>query len=197
VDPAANVTIAGGLTVHDLTLAQRGISTSSDLAVVVQSQCASSALDEYAGYNSSGTQNFTVDCNGNVGSIVKARNNMYATATMARSTLPVLEDYGEAQLLDGVATVRLDPAFAQTISDKSSYLVFLTPDGDTNGLYVASKTIQSFQVREVHGGRSSVSFDYRIVARTANDARPRMALSIHAPMNIENPKHKPRLNLHS
>jgi hypothetical protein len=143
--------------------------------------------DEFEGVSSSGKRNYFVNCNGDPGTVVSTRNNMYASATMPRSTLPVLEDYGQAQLINGSATVRLDKAFAETISDRSPYLVFLTPDGDTNGLYVASKSIQEFQVREIHGGRSSLVFDYRIVARPANDALPRMTLSAQpsmAPLDV-------------
>jgi hypothetical protein len=105
-------------------------------------QCKNSSGSEFQGWSDGGAVNFNVNCSGAVSSIIRARNNAYATATMPRSTLPVLEDYGEAQLVNGVATIQLDPAFAQTISDKSPYLVFLTPDGDTNGLYVAYKTVQ-------------------------------------------------------
>jgi hypothetical protein len=36
---------------------------------------------------------------------------------------------------------------------------------DTRGLYVSQKTPAGFQVREAQGGRSTFSFDYRIVAR--------------------------------
>lgn len=144
-------------------------------------QCASFGLDEFWGQDSSGTTNFTVDCTGTPSSIVRTRNGSYATAIVPRSTSPVLEDYGEARLLNGTATVRLDPAFAETISNKTPYLVFVTPDGDTNGLYVANKTMLSFQVREIHGGRSTLVFDYRIVATPANDVHPRMAVMAHPP----------------
>jgi hypothetical protein len=41
-------------------------------------------------------------------------------------------------------------------------MVFITPQGDTAGLYVAQKTADGFAVRE-HAGRSNIAFDYRIV----------------------------------
>jgi hypothetical protein len=85
---------------------------------------------------------------------------------------PTMEDFGEAQLIEGRATVRLDPRFASTIDGRFRYLVFLTPQGDSSGLYVAQKTADAFVVRE-HGdapsfrGRAGagVVFDYRIVAQ--------------------------------
>ena len=39
------------------------------------------------------------------------------------------------------------------------YHVFLTPNGDCKGLYIAAKTPTSFEVRELGGGTSSVRFD--------------------------------------
>jgi hypothetical protein len=61
--------------------------------------------------------------------------------------------------------VNVDPAFAETVSETADYHVFLTPNGDSKGLYVTQKTASSFEVRESGGRTSSLSFDYRIVAK--------------------------------
>ncbi len=74
------------------------------------------------------------------------------------------EDFGSAQLSAGAATVALEPDFAQTVNTGVEYHVFLTPNGDCKGLYVTRKMASSFEVHELGGGASSVSFDYRIVA---------------------------------
>ena len=74
------------------------------------------------------------------------------------------EDFGAGRLENGTAAVVLDPAFAETVNGASDYHVFLTPEGDCRGLYVSSKTASGFEVRELGGGRSTVAFDYRIVA---------------------------------
>ncbi len=74
------------------------------------------------------------------------------------------EDFGSAKLVGGVATVKLESKFAQLVDTKVPYHVFLTPDGDCPGLYVAQKDRNSFEVREVNGGHSNVEFDYRISA---------------------------------
>ena len=55
---------------------------------------------------------------------------------------------------DGVANVTINPAFA-SVMDRKWYYVFLTPLGDTRGLYVSMKTASAFQVRETEHGRSS------------------------------------------
>jgi trimeric autotransporter adhesin len=75
------------------------------------------------------------------------------------------EDFGSAELKNGVAWVPLDASFAQTINAAVSYHVFLTANGDSNGLYVARKTAAGFEIREHGGGTSNVAFDYRIVAK--------------------------------
>jgi len=75
------------------------------------------------------------------------------------------EDAGSGQLSDGVAVIQLEPVFAQTVNTGVGYHVFLTPNGDCKGLYVTNKTADSFEVRELGGGKANVSFDYRIMAR--------------------------------
>ena len=76
-----------------------------------------------------------------------------------------MEDFGTGELERGVAVVKIDPAFAETVTADASYHVFITPNGDSEGLYVIRKTPTSFEVRESKGGTSSLSFDYRIVAK--------------------------------
>jgi hypothetical protein len=45
------------------------------------------------------------------------------------------------------------------------YHVFVTPEGDCHGLYVRRKSADSFEVRELTGGKSDIAFSYRIVGR--------------------------------
>ncbi|MFH1636740.1 MAG: hypothetical protein ABIG63_22385 [Chloroflexota bacterium] len=75
------------------------------------------------------------------------------------------EDFGSGALKSGALIVDIDPLFAQTINLDVDYHVFLTPLGDCNGLYVTNKTAAGFEVRELGGGTSNVSFDYRIIAK--------------------------------
>jgi len=91
-----------------------------------------------------------------------------------------VEDVGEAQLSAGQAYVSIDPRFAGTMSRTGSYLVFLTPQGDTPGLYVTQKTAAGFVVRE-HGGRSNIVFDYRIVGQPFAPQGARLANAPHMP----------------
>jgi|HubBroStandDraft_6_1064221.scaffolds.fasta_scaffold00047_8 hypothetical protein len=85
------------------------------------------------------------------------------------------EDFGSGTLANGAATVTLDPTFAQTVNTASEYHVFLTPKGDSEGLYVSNETPQGFEVHEQRGGHSNVAFDYRIVAKRAGYEKLRLA----------------------
>jgi hypothetical protein len=90
-----------------------------------------------------------------------------------QSTRATIEDTGTSRLMNGGGAVRFDAAFARTLDLRQGYQVFLTPDGDTRGLYVAAKYEGGFIVRETEHGRSSIDFDYRVVAHPygANEAR--------------------------
>jgi hypothetical protein len=95
-------------------------------------------------------------------------------ATM--SSTPNVEDFGEAQLTGGQAYVSLKRSFSAEIDSHLTYMVFITPEGDTRGVYVTQKTPAGFVVRENQGGRSDAPFSYRIVAKaygsTAASIRP-------------------------
>lgn len=90
-------------------------------------------------------------------------------------TEPSIEDFGEAQLVSGIATVRLDPHFAATIDGSAKYFVDVTPEGDCRGLFVAQRDPGSFVVRELQGGRSTIAFTYRIVAKPLGNDGARLA----------------------
>jgi hypothetical protein len=106
---------------------------------------------------------------------------------LARQTLPTVEDVGSAELTAGAGIVRIDPAFASTIAPGAGYHVFLTPKGDSRGLYVQSETAAGFVVRENQGGRSTLAFDYRIVA-TPLDTFSARRLALAAPKIDRSPK---------
>jgi hypothetical protein len=74
------------------------------------------------------------------------------------------EDMGRAELVDGRAQVDLDDEFA-AIVQTDDYHVFLTPEGDTQGLFVSARTPDGFEVRELQGGTSNLTFSYWVVAK--------------------------------
>jgi hypothetical protein len=107
-----------------------------------------------------------LSCTGKVSGVAKVDGGARKVSLFAmQSAENWFEDFGSATLLNGVATVALDPTFAQTVNTTTEYHVFVTPNGDCKGLYISQKSAGSFEVRELAAGQSNVSFDYRIVAK--------------------------------
>jgi hypothetical protein len=149
-----------------------GLDVSANSGVVVHVP----SLAAYTAFLASGQDGkpvFSVDGAGDVSykgtiqSMARTPNGKNITAFVPQTTAPTLEDLGTAQLVAGVATVPFGAEFAAALSPSEPYRVFLTPDGDTKGLYVAAKTARGFVVRETQGGHGSFAFDYRVVG-TAN-----------------------------
>ena len=166
---------------------QTGLSVMSGgqgAAVQLQVPDSSNLLE---GFNGSQTLEFSFDSEGNetlTGHLTTSGGTVALTgrsggaevsAYGARTASPTLEDFGRGVLRAGAAYVSLDPTFASTI-DPDSYLVFITPRGDSHGLYTTNVTARGFYVRENQSGRSSLTFDYRIVGRPMD-----MAGSGHLP----------------
>ena len=61
------------------------------------------------------------------------------------------EDFGRGKLSGGRAAIELEADFAKLVKT-GDYHVFLTPEGDCNGLYVHRKTAGGFEVRELQKG---------------------------------------------
>jgi hypothetical protein len=89
---------------------------------------------------------------------------------------PTIEDFGEAQLVNGQIYVRLSADFANTIDHRASYLVVVTPEGPSRGLYVTQKTPAGFAVMENPGGHSTLAFSYRIVAKPFGSREARLPM---------------------
>jgi len=110
--------------------------------------------------------NGDLSCTGQIKSLVSTGDGERKVETYApQSAENWMEDYGTGVMERGVSVVKIDPAFADTISQSADYHVFITPRADSKGLYVINATPASFEVRESGGGTSSLTFDYKIVAR--------------------------------
>ncbi|MDP2916456.1 MAG: hypothetical protein Q8O16_00840 [Dehalococcoidia bacterium] len=79
--------------------------------------------------------------------------------------LNAMNSGGTAAMANGYARVELEPIFAQTVNTELPYHVFVTPLGESRGLFVAEKTSTYFIIRENGAGTPALSFDYRIVAK--------------------------------
>jgi hypothetical protein len=106
-----------------------------------------------------------LNCTGSKNAVVPLDGGKRTVALSAiESPENWFEDFGSAQLADGVAVIPLDPDFIQTVNTEKDYRVFPVPNGDCRGLYVTNKSANSFEVHELGGGTSNVRFDYRITA---------------------------------
>jgi len=142
----------------------------------------------FRGNNSIGSDVFEVDDAGDVfavsynsiADVMKLQHTSAGTTVKTYSSQtaqPTLEDDGEAQLVNGLARVPLDPTFAATI-DRSGYMVMATPEGMTRGvLCVVQRTMSGFVVQENMNGHSSVPFSYKIVAKPYGSTAPRLPLA--------------------
>jgi hypothetical protein len=74
------------------------------------------------------------------------------------------EDFGRAEVIDGHARVELDADFAALVRT-DDYHVFVTAEGESNGLYVSARTEAAFDVDEQGKGTSSLPFSYRVAAK--------------------------------
>ncbi|HWE85968.1 MAG TPA: hypothetical protein VG267_13565 [Terracidiphilus sp.] len=138
-----------------------GIGSSAGGSGIFNTLMASTA-DGTCGIGSGGS----LSCTGPIKSLASASNGARTVETYGvQSPENWMEDFGTGQLQKGVAVVTIDATFAETVSETADYHVFLTPRADSKGLYVINATPTSFEVRESGGGTSSLSFDYRIVAR--------------------------------
>ncbi len=138
--------------------------------------------DPFYAYNSATNKGCMVDyagnltCTGTKNAVVSIHEGTRKVALSAiESPKNWFEDFGSAQLVNGIAVVALDPDFIETVNTDMDYKVFPVPNGDCKGLYVTNKTAHSFEVRELGSGTSSVSFDYRITALRRNYEQVRFA----------------------
>jgi len=104
----------------------------------------------------------------------------------ASSTEDTIEDTGSGSLVRGRGIVRFDANFVRAIDSSRGYRVLITPDGDNRGLFVSNKGSAGFAVREAQGGRSTLAFDYRVVAYPIGGDAARLP-----PATVGHPPHAP------
>jgi hypothetical protein len=113
-------------------------------------------------------------CTGTKSAAVPVEGNRMVRLYAVEAADNWFEDAGSGQLAKGSATIALDQVFAQTVNGDVDYHVFITPNGECEGLYVTNKGAQGFEVHELHRGHSNIAFDYRIMARRKGFERVRM-----------------------
>jgi len=82
----------------------------------------------------------------------------------------LFQDFGVGQLTNGQVRIDLDPLLKGSlfIDNEHPLKVYVTLEGECNGIYVTNKTADGFTVKELQGGTSNVSFSWQIVANRAD-----------------------------
>ncbi|MCB0466492.1 MAG: hypothetical protein KDC78_12595 [Aequorivita sp.] len=121
-----------------------------------------------------GNTNYKIVGNGTVSTIVEGATPNSNQKVMFAPEAPevLLEDYGTGQLVNGSATIAIDPIFSKNIDVNNTrpLKVFIQLEGDCNGVYVTNKSANGFTVKELQSGRSNVAFSWHIVGNRRDDA---------------------------
>ncbi len=125
----------------------------------------SASANAFVAANFSGT-NYKIIGSGSVSTIVETTDNKKAIMFCPESPEILFTDYGNGILTNGYCHISLDPTFTNNIivDNENTMKVFVQLEGDCNGVYVANKTDEGFDVIELQHGNSSVSFSWSVVA---------------------------------
>lgn len=164
----------------------------------VESWSSASGTSLYVGDNASTGQNLIIaDSGGTDEMSLDNSGNLTIRGAFQQNGTPLvsspqggaqIESVGDGQISGGNGYVTIDPAFAKHLDTSRTYHVFLTPEGDSNGLYVTGKTASGFSVRESRHGTSTIAFDYRIVGTQRHIALPNWT-----PVRLRRQPHAPRI----
>jgi len=107
---------------------------------------------------------------GNVSTIINDEKNVPRIMFAPEAPEIVFQDYGVGQLVNGQVYIALDPVLKNSLHIDSEHplKVFVTLEGDCNGVYVTNKSANGFTVKELQNGTSNVPFSWQIVANRAD-----------------------------
>ncbi len=107
--------------------------------------------------------------------VIKDANGSKVTMYCEESTELWFTEYGISQLVNGTTTVNIPADFLHAVNTTVPYMVFVQAEGDSKGLFIETKTTNSFTVKESQQGNSNIAFSYRIVAKRKYFENLRMA----------------------
>jgi hypothetical protein len=110
--------------------------------------------------------------NGTVNTIVKDLTDHYVLLSAPETPENLFMDYGTGQLQNGKVHITIDPILSKNIevNDAHPLRVFVQLEGDCKGVYVTNKTSTGFDVVELQGGTSNISFSWNVVANRADES---------------------------
>ncbi|MEZ4874672.1 MAG: hypothetical protein R2793_04310 [Flavobacteriaceae bacterium] len=122
--------------------------------------------------NSTGTSgtDYKIIGTGSVSTLINDENNVPRIMFAPEAPEILFQDFGVGQLVNGQARIDLDPILKRNIYvDKDHPIkVYVTLEGDCNGIYVTNKSADGFTVKELQGGTSNAAFSWQIVANRAD-----------------------------
>jgi len=71
---------------------------------------------------------------------------------------------GTGTLVNGVANIQFDEKYNNLISEKESIIITVTPNGQTNGVFIQNSKTTGFTVVENNGGKSNTTFSWIAIA---------------------------------
>ena len=125
----------------------------------------------YVGARTAANVNRKIEGNGTVNTTVKDLEGKQVVLSCPEAPENLFQDFGQGQLLNGKAHITIDPIFSKNIvvNDRHPLRVFVQLKGDCNGVFVINETATGFDVVELKGGNSNVSFSYFITANRADE----------------------------
>ncbi len=169
VTPAIPSTGAGGAFTGNICGAY-GFSTNTSSTTRYGGYFETASSYAYVGYRSGSTSRKIVGT-GNPSAIIKNRAGELVLMTCPEAPEVLFMDFGIGKLEEGRAHIEIDPDLAINInvSDKHPLKVFITLEGECNGVYVTNKSANGFDVIELMGGKSDIPFSWQIVATRSNE----------------------------
>ncbi len=128
-----------------------------------------------------------IDGPGAAGTVVTDLDEKPVLMTCVESPEILFTDYGFGELVNGKGVVKLDPIYTKNIivDSNNRMKVFVQLEGDCKGVYVTNKTAEGFEVQELQGGTSNVTFSYEVVANRANVVRDGNAIIFDSSRRFE------------
>ena len=115
-----------------------------------------------------GAIDYGIISTGTKSTMVKGFNNENRVMYCTEAPEVLFQDFGTGQLQDGKVHIDIDPLLAKNISPDKPIKVFIQLEDNCNGVYVANKTINGFDVVELQNGHSNAAFSWQIVGNRAN-----------------------------
>lgn len=124
----------------------------------------------YVALNNAGT-NYKIYGTGSVSTVVRDLGNKRVTMFAPEAPEILFQDFGKGELINGKAHIDLDPIFAKNIKvdAKHPLRVFVQLEGDCNGVYITNKTTNSFDVKELQNGNSTVAFTWFVTGNRVDE----------------------------